>query len=787
MYPLWSRVIRQPLHARVVILLFILIPFGLFAQTAGTQNRGVILLGLSVQGNRTASADIVRANSGLRVDQEITAESIQKAIQRLWELGLFSDIKIIVDRQTQEGVFLVIDVTENPRLGKIAFQGNKKFKDKKLREEIHLITGEVLSQEKIHQAEKTIQNLYKDKNYLLATVSAQESPQSEEKHTVDLAFKIDEGRKVKIRDITFHGNEHFSERKLRHQMEKVREQRWWKVFQKVEYSQENLLAAETDVVNFYRNNGYRDAEVVTDSIHYDPKKKWMYIDLWINEGNLYEYSNFSWEGNTLFTSEELSRALDVDSGDLYDYEKFQAGMENIRSLYMDRGYLYFQINPQEIPFSTNQVRVNFQLQENYQVSVRNIDIVGNTKTKENVIRRELLIYPGDIFNRQRLIRSQREVFILNYFSNVVPDVKPVDDKHIDLELAVEEKQTDRANASVGYSQRDGLLGSVGLEFNNFMGNGQQIVLNYQRSKIYQSFQVSFNEPWPFNRPNPVGFSFFISKRGGDRQYYLPFDIMQRGGSVSVGHRFRWPDNYFRGNWTIYADYKKYSNIQDSTTFYQWNPSGINPTRGVRITQTLRRDSRDRPEFPTQGSRVTLRSTLSGGPLGGNEEYHKHEFQFEWYTPLYWKFVLYTDIEMGAINGLYKNSVIPYDELFFMGGSGLVYGTALRGYDDRSVGPISANGYSLGAKSLLKYSLELRFPISDNPTIYGLGFFEAGNTFLDIQSLNPYDLKRSAGVGFRLYMPMLGILGIDLGYGFDPVVPGGNPSGWKTHFIFGQPF
>ncbi len=787
MYPFWSRFSRQPIRNRVVLLLVFLIPFGLLAQTDNAQNRGVTLLGLSVQGNRTASADIIKANSGLRVDQEITAESIQKAIQRLWELGLFSDIKVLVDRQTQEGVFLIIDVTENPRLGQFKFKGNKKFKDRKLREEINLITGEVLSQEKIHQAERKIQNLYKDKNYLLATVKAVTIPQPEKEHTVDLTFNIDEGRKVKIRDITFHGNTHFTEHKLRRQMDKIKEQRWWKFFQKVDYSRDNLQTAETGVINYYRNNGYRDAEVVRDSIHYDPRKKWMYIDIWLSEGNLYKYANFTWEGNTLYTSDELSRALNVNPGDEYDSEKFQNGIENVRSLYMDRGYLYFQITPQEIPVSPNQVKVNFQIQENYQVSVRNIDIAGNTKTKENVIRRELLIYPGDIFNRQRLIRSQREVYILNYFSNVVPDVKPVDDKHIDLELTVTEKQTDRANASVGYSQRDGLLGSVGLEFNNFLGNGQQIVLNYQKSQIYNSFQVSFNEPWPFNRPDPVGFSFFVSNRAGDQQYYLPFNIQQIGGSVSIGHRFRWPDNYFRGNWTIYADSKRYSNIQDSTTFYQWNPSGINPTKGVRIMQTLSRDSRDRPEFPTMGSRVTLRSTLSGGPLGGNEEYHKHEFQFEWYTPLYWKFVLYTDIEMGAINGLHKNSVIPYDQLFFMGGSGLVYGTALRGYDDRSVGPISASGYSVGAKSMLKYSLELRFPISDNPTIYGLGFFEAGNTFLDIQSLNPYDLKRSAGVGVRLYMPMLGMLGFDVGYGFDSVVPGGSPSGWKTHFIFGQPF
>ncbi|MEJ2051282.1 MAG: BamA/TamA family outer membrane protein, partial [Calditrichota bacterium] len=469
--------------------------------------------------------------------------------------------------------------------------------------------------------------------------------------------------------------------------------------------------------------------------------------------------DFTWTGNTLYTDAELQRVLGLEPGDTYDLEDFQTGTQNIQKLYMDRGYLYFQLQPQEVPAGSTRVNVNFQVQENYQVSVRKINIVGNTKTKEDVIRRELQIFPGDIFSQEKLIRSQREVFILNYFSNIVPDVIPVDDKNVDLQVKVEEKQTDRANASVGYSERDGLLGSVGLEFNNFLGNGQKIGLNYQRGAYLQSFNFSFNEPWPWNRPDPIGFNIFYSERGsgtGDyflstgTSYYLPFDYLSRGISLSIGHRFRWPDNYFRGNWSI-------------------------------------RDSRDRPEFPTTGSRVTWRTTLSGGPLGGKEEYHKHEFKAEWFSPLPWKFVLYSDVELGAMKGLHPNSVIPYDDLFYMGGEGLVWGTALRGYDEQSVGPISAGGHTIGGRALIKYSLELRFQVSDNPTAYGLAFFESGNTFLDLKHLDPFNLKRSAGVGARLYMPMLGMLGIDIGYGFDPLIAGGQPSGWKTHFVFGQSF
>ncbi|MCF7804608.1 MAG: outer membrane protein assembly factor BamA [Candidatus Marinimicrobia bacterium] len=775
----------------VIALLMIGLDSAAFAQQASSQQQ-INLLGLSVQGNETASADIIRANSGLRVDQSLTMEDIQKSFDRLWELQLFSDIKFLIDRETPNGVYLIIQVKEHPRLNRVRFRGNDKIKDKKFEEELNLLPGQVLSPQQIFNTAKKMKELYKEENYLLAEVDWDTTFTEDRQNYVNLTYTIDEGKKVKIQDITFHGNDHIAERKLRGQMEKVKEQRWWKFFQDVEYTRENYLTGQTNVINYYKTQGYRDAEIVRDSVYYNDEKTRMFIDMWIDEGDIYTYGDFSWTGNSLYNSKELNRALGVEPGEQYDLEAFQAGIENVRSLYMDRGYLYFQVNPQEVPVGDNTVDITFQVQENYQVSVRMIDITGNTKTKEDVIRRELMIFPGDIFSRERLLRSQREIFILNYFSNVVPDVVPVDDKHVDLSVEVEEKQTDRANASVGYSERDGLLGSVGVEFNNLMGNGQQLVFNYQRGQYYKSFQFQFNEPWPFNRPNPVGFSVFSTNRGrfgsGASSYYLPFNISRRGGSVSIGHRFRWPDSYFRGNWSLYIDSKEYTNIQDSTTFQRIVRSGEKSTRGVRLTQTIRRDSRDRPEFPTEGSRVTFRSAISGGPLGGNEEYHKHELKLEWFTPMVWDLVLYTDIEAGAMKGLYRNAVIPYDEHFFMGGSGMIYGTALRGYSDRAVGPTSIDGYPLGGRAMLKYSLELRVPISDNPTLYGLGFFESGNTYLDVEHINPYALKRSAGVGFRLFMPMLGLLGFDFGYGFDSLEPGSTqPNGWQTHFIFGQPF
>jgi len=761
---------------------------------------GIRLMGISVQGNTTANANQVIANSGLRVDQELFAENIQQSIQRIYDIGLFSDVKILMEQQSTDGVYLIIRVTEWPRLGEVSYQGNRKIKDNRFNEELNLLPGQVLSDYDIHQAMKQIISLYEEKNFLLAEVDTLLEPSADREGYADLTFDISEGRRLKMQDITFHGINAFNEGRLRRQMEDVKEQRWWKLFQSAEYSEENLLSDIQLVEEFYKTQGYRDAEVTRDSIYYNDEKTRMYIDMWVEEGPVYTYSDFTWEGNELFSDEQLQQALNIRPGDQYNIEKFQTGSQNVNKLYMDRGYLYAQMIPQEIPVGPDEIQVNIQIQENNQVSVRRIDIVGNDRTKEDVIRRELQIYPGDIFSQEKLIRSQRELFILNYFSNIIPDIVPVNDSEIDLQIEVEEKQTDRANASIGYSELDKVLGSVGLEFNNFMGNGQQISLNYQRARYYQSFNLSFQEPWPFNRPNPFGISVFYSERGAatstgnffggqtaTSSYYLPFDYTTRGFSLSLGHRFRWPDNYFRGNWSINVDSKRYTSIEDSSVFDYWNPSGKNPTLGVRFSQVIQRDSRDRPEFPTQGSRVTWRSSLSGGPLGGNEEYHKHEFTLEWFTPLPGKFVLYTDIELGAMKALYPDAVIPYQDLFYMGGEGLVYGTALRGYDERRVGPLSGSGSSIGARALMKYSLELRVLFSENPTIYALGFFESGNTFLSVDTMSPLELKRSAGAGLRVYMPMLGMLGIDFGYGFDPLVSGGDPSGWKTHFVFGQSF
>jgi outer membrane protein insertion porin family len=437
------------------------------------------------------------------------------------------------------------------------------------------------------------------------------------------------------------------------------------------------------------------------------------------------------------------------------------------------------------------VDINIRIVEGNVVRIKEIIITGNTKTNEKVVRRELKIYPGDTFNRAKLERSVRDVWILNYFANVVPDVKLIegDDKHINLEVNVEEKSTDTANMSAGYSQRDGMVGSVGLALNNFSlrhplsgGDGQRMAFDWYFGRYYRSVSLSFTEPWTFSTPTLTGFSLFNTRSGGG---YYPWDRTVTGGSVQAGRRFKWPDNYFRGDWIFRVAETKIYNVRDqellqSYLFYD------KPTTQISLTQIIQRDSRNRPEFPTQGSVYSLVTEMSGGILQGDEDYLKNILTVEWYVPTIGGLVFYTQSKLGVISGLYKNYYINPGEKFYMGGSGLSFSEGLRGYDEGVVGPLSTSGSPLGGKSMFKFTSEFRIPIAPNPTIYGLLFMEAGNVWESFDQSNLQNLRRGVGFGVRLFMPMIGIIGVDFGYGLDYIDSRGFRTGhWKTHFQFGR--
>ncbi len=763
------------------------------------------ILGVAVQGNKSISENSIKVQSGIIEGKEIIYDDIPDAIKRLWKLKIFSDINIYMDKATDAGLFLIIKVEEYPRLDKFEIKGNKKIRKSKFDEELNIISGKVLSPAFIKESIRKIRKLYEDEGYLLVEIKEELSPGSSENRQ-NLTFHIKEGKKVRIGAIEFTNNKHFSNLKLRRTLKETKQRNMF-LLKIGEFDKEKYEEDQQKLVDFYNKEGYRDFEIVSDTIKYSEDKKRMFLTLNLYEGPRYKYRNISFSGNNLFTSAQLHTVLGLKSGDYYNKEELQMAVyDRVNGLYMDRGYLFFTINPQETPVGEDEIDLHMSITENHQVSVARINIVGNDRTHENVIRRELKVLPGDIFSREALIRSQREIFILNYFSDVVPDVVPVDEDEIDVEISVTEKSSDRANLSFSISQTYGLIGGGGVEFNNFRGRGQQLRVSYQqgtnysiygtKANAYKSASISFTDPWIFDSPNLVGASIFYTERGySSSYYYYPYDLTQRGGSVRWGRRFKWPDNYFRGTWVFSASKKEYHNLDED--YKNLVLRGQDRTTNVSITQMISRDSRDAPEFPTKGSVFNWTSTLAGWFLGGTEHFHKHLLDIDFYTPTIWKLVLMSHFEFGIIKRIKDDSIIPPDERFIMGGAGMVYGTPLRGYEDNAISPrpISATGstYSYwGGETMLKYTLEYRVPISENPTIYGLVFAEAGNTWMDLKTTDPFNLKRSAGFGIRFNMPALGMLGVDLGYGFDDIDPEGytgygKPEGWKTHFIFGMPF
>lgn len=778
----------QKYYKQNLIIIALILLFALSTQAQPPPQ--LTLLGVTVEGNRRADSGLIIATSGLVIGQKLTGEKVQNVIRRLWELELFGDVKVVVEKQTGEGVFLAIYVTEYPRLEFIDISGGKKVGKKKVEEVIDLFKGQVLKPSDPVRLKRKLRELCSEEGYLLAEIVVEIHPGSVEGLS-NLVVRINEGKKVKIKKITFEGNEAFSDKKLRKKLKNTKKNAW---FRSGEFHRDKFNEDLIELISFYREKGYRDAEVKGDSIWYSDDRKRMFLRVDLSEGPLYYFGDVTFTGSDLFTKVELQRQVMFVPGDVFNQKIYElTWRENLSTLFYDKGYIYASVRPTETQAGGDTLNINFHIEAGNRFNVRQIHIAGNTKTKEKVIRREFTLKPGDTFDVSKLRRSIRDVTILNYFANVEPDVEEVSEDQIDLYIKVEEKPTDQANLSAGYSEQDGVIGAIGFAAPNFFGTGQQLTMDWNFGQEYGSFSLGYTEPWLFDLELLVGGSFYIVKR----RWADGFSEQLIGGSVRLGHRLDWPDDYFRSTWIYRIEQSKYDEF--SKTFDESNRQGINEG-DIRVSSTLthilNRDSRDFPEFPTSGSVATLTTELAGGVLLGDDQYHKHIASLEWYTPLLPKFVMYNSIMGGYLGSLRGGaSDIPLLEYFYMGGSGLSLGTPLRGYDERTVGPHDLIGGSAdGGKSQLKAAAEFRLKMVDNPTIYALTFAEAGNTWSGFSHTDPWDLWRSAGFGIRLYMPMIGMIGLDFGYGFDH--PERDALGrltdrrrglWKTHFQFGRQF
>jgi len=723
-----------------------------------------------VEGNVYADSSLIVNTAGLKTGDQLHPEKIQQAIRRLYSLGLLSDVRVET-RPAGEEVDVILVVSEFPALEKTVIEGEDKLDEDEILAVVELGEGQIVSPSVIRRKAQDIKELYTSKGYLQAQVKAELSEPNPEGR-VQLIFHIDEGEKVHVEKIEIKGNQAFDDGKVKKAME-TKEKRWWRSgkFEREKYEQDKNL-----IVDFYRSKGYIDAAVVSDSLWYGRQGKDLFIQLTVQEGKRYRVGTIAFRGYELFTEEQLREQLTLERGDIFNQEKYDETLANLYTLYQEQGYLYTQVLDRKVP-SDSLINLDFEFIEGQPARVHKIIITGNTKTKEKVIRRELVIRPGQIFKRSAFLRSHREVYYLNYFANVIPDYQTLPNGDIDLIFQVEEKPTGQAQVGVGYSEQDKLVGTIGLGVPNLFGNGQHLEFNWDFGKTTQNIRIGFTEPWFLDTPTSAGFDLYQTSRTWT-SYYTE---VRRGGDLRLGRRLSWPDDYFRIYWKYRledVEYKDFSRSYNPSEEYDLRLIDW-PQRTSSTTFTLIRDSRDLPEFATMGSVHSISSEFAGGILGGDVNYHKHIFDSSWYFQNLWKITLMLKTRAGIVDTYTNSQSVPFSERFMPGGTS--YDGMIRGYDNRSVGPVE-NGTEIGGKTMLIFTAEYQFPVVEQQ-IYGLLFADAGNAWKSLAETDVTNVKRSAGVGVRIVAPMIGVIGFDLAYGFDNI-EGGE---WHPHFQLGTSF
>ena len=779
--------------------------------------------GIKVLGASYSDDNAIISIAGFQVGDKIRipGPDIQKAIKALWKLRLFTDVQVVKEKTIGDIVFLEIRVQERPRLSKHSYQGVKKSYHDDLNDEVdkYLLKGGIVTENVKVNASEAIEQFFIGKGFLDARCTVDEIADSSRVNSVRLVFNVDRGPRLKIDDIDFDGNEQVKDRKLRKQLKETKEK--GRIFASSKFIKKDYETDKEKLIAYYNTLGYRDAQILYDSLWRNKDGELM-IKLKIDEGNQYYFRNIAWKGNSIYETQTLSDVLGIEKGEIYNQElldtrlRFSQDGRDVSTLYMDNGYLFFQVDPIEVAVEGDSIDLEIRIFEGPQATIDKVVIKGNDRTHEHVIRRELRTRPGQKFSRSDIIRSQREIINLGYFNPESLGINtPVNPQRgtVDIEYTVEEKPSDQLELSAGWGGVQRVIGTLGVSFNNFslrnifnkeawhplpQGDGQRLSLRAQTNgDFYQSYNVSFTEPW-LGGKKPTSFTaagffnrFAYGIRGTDT--YQSFNIKQ--ASVSVGTRLKWPDDNFVTSTAL--------NIQ-TLSLDNWlrglfrSGDGEVVQEGVynnfSIKQTIARSTVNDPIFPQDGSRISLSVQLTP-PYSlfnpnrdyANEpsserfkylEYHKWRFDAEWYTPIVGKLILKAQAKIGLL-GFYNRKIgtSPF-ERFQLGGDGInnqQFGFAgvdiisLRGYE---INELEANRDPSGGTSATplfdKFTLELRYPLSLNPssTIYVLAFAQGGNSWKEFRDFNPFDVKRSVGLGLRVFLPMFGVLGFDYGVGFD---------------------
>jgi outer membrane protein insertion porin family len=750
---------------------------------------------VNVKGNKFYDSKTIVNYSNLKENMEIAipSDETRDAIKKLWNLGLFSNIVLYVDKKFGKDVYLIIQVDELPRIEGVDIVGNDKMSKSDLQEKIGLTTGEVVQDQKLKDIEYNLTKYYTEEGYSLAEIKTDKLISSNNEARIKI--KVKEGKKLTVRNINFVGTKGLKEKELRKSMENTSEKVWWKFWDGATFNKSKFEEDKKYILAYCKEKGYRDAEITGEELNISPDKEDLNIKLKIDEGQKYYINNICFEGNKIYPDSILISRLDLKKGDVCDYKKLQLNLygneaeNDISALYLDNGYLSYNVDLDEKVVDGNKLDIKIKITENNQFKFGLISFEGNDKTKDKVLRREMYTIPGDYFNRGNVKRSMQQLNALNYFNpeKLGQDLALENDSTVNIKYTVQERSSDQFNASVGYSGSYGMTGSLGLTFNNFDishpfsgGAGQLLNFTWQfgESNSYRSFSISFQEPWFMNTPTALGFSLFDTKTD------YTYEIRETGGAVTLGRRFKFPDDYFRGDWSF--------KVQQTDVIYGAGYYEEGVRNQVSIKQTISRSTVFDPLFPLTGTKVANSTELSGGPvLPGNINFVKNIFATETYTPIMrnQKFVLYTNFNFSFVNPIGSDRYLPPTELFYMGGNGLSYNTiALRGYDDRNVGPKNSSYSPVGGKVAIKYGAELRYPLSLDPfPIFALIFAEAGNVWSDISKTDPFDLRRSIGFGTRLYLTAVGLVGFDFGYGFDRMIEDRVSPSLVFHFQFGKTF
>jgi len=831
-------VIRRIKLAFVAILLT-LMSLSLYAQEKQEivdfmGSNDYVIGGVSVTGVRFLDTNALIGLSGLRLGQEVSipGDAITTAVQKLWQQGLFSDVRISIAKIVSDSVFLDIFLQERPRVSSVKYNGMRKSETDDLIKKINLPVGSQVTAYLLNSAKKIIKDHFIEKGYLNTEVDFVQKMDPDQPNNVILSINVKKNEKVKIGEITFVGNEFFETKKLRRQLKDTKKKNL-NFFRASKFINEKFETDKEKLTTFYNDNGFKDFAILSDSI-YTISEDRIGLKIRVEEGKQYFLRNVGWVGNSVYRKEDLEKVFNVKKGTVYNQSLISdrlngsAGAEDaVSSLYQDHGYLFSRLTPVEAKVDHDSIDLEIRIYEGDQAYLNNVIIAGNTRTNEHVARRELYTMPGDLFSKDKIMRSIRQLGVLGHFDPEKINPTPLPDVTngtVDLLYKLEEKANDQFEVSGGWGAGM-LVGTVGVRFNNFAmrhffdlkewkpypsGDGQSVSIRAQSNgKIYQSYNISFVEPWLGGKnPNSFSVSLFRSLMRQEGGHSMIID----GATVGLGKRLTWPDDFF----SIYGEigYERY-NLNDFTQYSFLFPTG--KSNLLSFTAKLTRFSTS-PNliYPRSGSSFTLAvqatppySLLSGQDMKNAPdqikynwiEFHKWTFKADYYYPLGKnnKLVLNTKFAFGYL-GHYNNDIGPSPfENFYVGGSGMTgysfYGREIisqRGYIDGSLTPNDPKRGTASGNVYSKITFELRYPVSLNPqaTIYGTAFLETGRAWYQLSEFNPFRMNRAAGFGVRANLPMFGLLGVDWGYGFDAVPEPGtyqNANHGQFQFVIGQQF